>query len=80
MFPYYKLINAKLSVTNFVEAEEAQAKIEELRDQAYTESRTALLSKNDSEMSDLIQQKEDHTREFEQSWTEHEKKLEESSK
>jgi hypothetical protein len=51
-----------------------------LRDQAYTESRTALLSKNDAEMSDLIQQREDHTREFEQSWTEHEKKLEESSK
>jgi len=63
-----------------LEAEEAQAKIEELRDQAYTESRTALLSKNDAEMSDLIQQREDQTREFEQSWTEHEKKLEESSK
>jgi len=64
----------------YLEAEEAQAKIEELRDQAYTESRTALLSKNDAEMSDLIQQREDHTREFEQSWSDHEKKLEESSK
>jgi hypothetical protein len=42
-------------MTCLLEAEEAQAKIEELRDQAYTESRTALLSKNDSEMSDLIQ-------------------------
>lgn len=31
-------------------------------------------------MSDLIQQREDHTREFEQSWSDHEKKLEESSK
>jgi len=31
-------------------------------------------------MSDLIQQREDHTREFEQSWTDHEKKLEESSR
>lgn len=63
------------NICAITEAEEAQAKIEELRDQSYTEGRTALLSKNDSEMSDLIQQREDHTREFDQSWSDHEKKL-----
>lgn len=62
-----------------VEAEEAQAKIEELRDQAYAERRVALQAQNDSEMSELIQQREDQTREFEQSWKDHEQKLEESA-
>lgn len=61
------------------EAEEAQAKIEELRDSAYAERRVALQAQNDSEMSELIQQREDQTREFEQSWKDHELKLEESA-
>jgi len=63
----------------FAEAEEAQAKIEELRDSAYAERRVALQAQNDSEMSELIQQREDQTREFEQSWKDHELKLEESA-
>ena len=62
-----------------VEAEDAQAKIEELKDQAYQESRVALQARNDSEMSELIQQREDQTREFEQQWNEHIKKLADSA-
>ena len=64
----------------FVEAEEAQAKIEELRDEVYQEKRVALQARNDSEMSELLQQREDQTREFEQSWSDHERKLEESAR
>jgi len=63
-----------------LEAEQAQARIEELRDQSYSEKRVAIQAKNDSEMSELIQQREDQTREFEQSWRDHEKKLAESAK
>ena len=42
-----------------LEAEEAQAKIEELRDEVYQEKRVALQARNDSEMSELLQQRED---------------------
>jgi len=68
-----------VSEGRLLEAEEAQAKIEELRDQSYAEKRVALQAQNDSEMSELIQQREDQTREFEQSWQDHERKLEESA-
>jgi hypothetical protein len=43
----------------YLEAEEAQAQIEELRDKAYAERRVALQAHNDSEMSELIQQRDD---------------------
>lgn len=39
----------------------------------------ALQAANDSEMSELIQQREDQTRDFDQSWIDHEGKLEESA-
>ena len=65
--------------SHYLEAEEAQAKIEELRDEVYQEKRVALQARNDSEMSELLQQREDQTREFEQSWADHERKLEESA-
>jgi hypothetical protein len=38
-----------------VEAEDAQAKLEEIRDNAYNEQRSALLAQNDSEMSQLLE-------------------------
>ena len=47
-----------------LEAEDAQAKIEELRDNLYNEQRTELLAHNDSETSQLLQQKEDTFMEF----------------
>ena len=62
-----------------LEAEEAQIKIEEYIDLSYHEKRVALLARNDTEMSELVQQKEDQTQEFEQSWNEHEAKLVESA-
>lgn len=62
-----------------LEAEEAQIKIEEYRDLSYHEKRVALQARNDTEMSELVQQKEDQTQEFEQSWNEHEAKLVESA-
>lgn len=37
-----------------LEAEEAQSKIEELKDQEYNERRSALLNANDIEMSELL--------------------------
>lgn len=43
-----------VSTGKLLEAEEAQAKIEELRDSAYAERRVALQAQNDSEMSELI--------------------------
>ena len=36
------------------EAEEAQMKIEELKDQEYNERRSALLNANDIEMNELV--------------------------
>jgi hypothetical protein len=39
-----------------------------------------LMAANDTEMSELIQQSEDHTREFSRSWNDHIKKLKESAK
>ena len=47
------------------EAEEAQSKIEELKDQEYNERRSALLNANDIEMSELVRQRQDHLKEFE---------------
>lgn len=61
------------------EAEEAQSRIEELRDDVYAEQRQSLLHNNDQEMSELLQQKEDHMSEFKSSWDQHEKQLIESS-
>lgn len=58
-----------------IEAEEAQSKIEELKDQEYNERRSALLNANDIEMSELLRQKQDHLKEFELNWNEHEKQL-----
>jgi len=46
---------------------------------SYHEKRVALQARNDTEMSELVQQKEDQTQEFEQSWNEHEAKLVESA-
>jgi hypothetical protein len=48
-----------------LEAEEAQSKIEELKDQEYNERRSALLNANDIEMSELVRQRQDHLKEFE---------------
>ena len=62
-----------------VDAEEAQSKIEELRDQEYNERRSAILTQNDIEMNELLQQKKEHLRDFERNWNEHEKQLVESS-
>ena len=62
-----------------VDAEEAQSKIEELRDQEYNERRSAILTQNDIEMNELLQQKKEHIRDFERNWNEHEKQLVESS-
>ena len=56
-----------------IEAEEAQSKIEELKDQEYNERRSALLNANDIEMSELLHQKQEHLKEFEANWNEHEK-------
>ena len=55
------------------EAEEAQSKIEELKDQEYNERRSALLNANDIEMNELVRQRQEHLKEFEQNWNEHEK-------
>ena len=57
------------------EAEEAQSKIEELKDQEYNERRSALLNANDIEMNELVRQRQEHLKEFEQNWNEHEKQL-----
>lgn len=38
-----------------LDAEEAQSKIEELRDQEYNERRSAILTQNDIEMNELLQ-------------------------
>ena len=62
-----------------LDAEEAQSKIEELRDQEYNEKRSAILTQNDIEMNELLEQKKEHIREFERNWNEHEKQLTESS-
>ena len=56
----------------FKEAEEAQAKIEELKDEEYTQKRSALLNANDAEMQELLQQRQEHIKEFEQNWDAHE--------
>ena len=39
----------------FADAEEAQSKIEELRDQEYNERRSAILTQNDIEMNELLE-------------------------
>ena len=62
-----------------IEAEEAQSKIEELKDQEYNERRSALLNANDIEMSELLHQKQEHLKEFEANWNEHEKQLQASA-
>ena len=61
--------------TFLTEAEEAQSKIEELKDQEYNERRSALLNANDIEMNELVRQRQEHLKEFEQNWNEHEKQL-----
>jgi hypothetical protein len=68
-----------LTKNRLLEAEEAQAKIEELKDEEYNERRTALLSQNDAEMHEMLQQREAHMAEFERNWNAHEKQLLESS-
>lgn len=50
-----------------------------MRDEVYVEQRQALLHQNDSEMSELLQQRQEHMSEFKASWDQHEKQLEESS-
>ena len=49
------LINHKFVFYLFIDAEEAQSKIEELRDQEYNERRSAILTQNDIEMNELLQ-------------------------
>ena len=51
-----------------LDAEEAQSKIEELRDQEYNERRSAILTHNDIEMNELQEQKKEHIRDFERNW------------
>ena len=63
----------------FLEAEEAQAKIEELKDEEYNERRTAVLNQNDAEMNEMLQQRDAHMAEFTANWDAHEKQLLESS-
>lgn len=63
-----------------VEAEEAQTRIEELKDEFYTQQRTALLQHNDTEMDNLLMQKDEHIHEFEESWNKHEEQLVEESR
>ena len=62
-----------------VDAEEAQSKIEELRDQEYNERRSAILTQNDIEMNELLEQRKEHIRDFDRNWNEHEKQLVQSS-
>lgn len=62
-----------------LDAEEAQTKIEELKDQEYSERRSAILTQNDIEMNELHEQKKEHIREFERNWNEHEKNIDASS-
>lgn len=58
-----------------LDAEEAQSKIEELRDQEYNEKRSALLTQNDIEMNELLEQRKEHLRDFERKWNAHEVEL-----
>lgn len=62
-----------------LEAEEAQSKIEELKDEEYNERRMILINQNEQEMDALLQQREMHMTEFEANWDAHEKQLVESS-
>ena len=62
-----------------LDAEEAQSKIEELRDQEYNEKRSALLTQNDIEMNELLEQRKEHLRDFERKWNAHEVELVQSS-
>ena len=63
----------------YIDAEEAQTKIEELKDQEYSERRSAILTQNDIEMNELHEQKKEHIRAFEQNWNTHEKNIDASS-
>ena len=66
---------AKIYIVTYVDAEEAQSKIEELRDQEYNEKRSAILTQNDIEMNELLEQRKEHIREFERNWNDHEKQI-----
>lgn len=61
------------------EAEEAQAKIEELKDEEYNERRIMQINVNEQEMDQMLHQRETHMAEFNANWDAHEKELAESS-
>lgn len=46
-----------------------------MRDQEYNERRSAVLTQNDIEMNELLEQRKEHIREFERNWNEHEKQI-----
>lgn len=62
------------------EAEEAQIKIEELRDEEYNMQRSALLAEHDAEIVRFQEQRKEHAAEFENTWNQHELQLLQSSK
>jgi hypothetical protein len=62
-----------------IEAEEAQSKIEELKDEEYNERRIMQINMNEQEMDQMLQQREQHMNEFQANWDAHEKQLAESS-
>lgn len=55
-----------------LEAEEAQIKLEELKDEEYNMQRSALLAEHDAELARFIEQRKEHEEEFETTWDQHE--------
>ena len=61
-----------------LEAEELMDKIEELKDQEYNEARSTLLTQNDVEMNELLNDRTQQIKVFNDSWNAHEAQLVES--
>lgn len=55
-----------------LEAEELMDKIEELKDQEYNEARSTLLTQNDVEMNELLNDRTQQIKVFNDSWNAHE--------
>ena len=72
MFNYREML---VQEGKLLEAEEISQKIDELKDQEYNEARNNILTQNDVEMSELVHDREEQLRAFEESWEAHEAEL-----
>ena len=72
-FPRQKILDYRdqlVAEGRLLEAEEEQAKLEDLKDQEYNELRNNILTRNDIEINELIAQRDEQLGKFMQAWDE----------